>query len=73
MTVFQLQLLDVKSRLEYLPPRVILISSAADYPKKEVHAQSGSIEQQQGTEDTHLGSIEANSGSIIAQSRPIMQ
>ena len=36
-TVFLLQLLDMKPRLEYLPPRVTLISSAVDYPKKEVH------------------------------------
>ena len=72
-TVFQLQLLHVKPRLEYLPPRVTLISSAADYPKKEVHAQSGYMKQQQGTEDVHSGSIVANSGPIIAQSRPIMQ
>ena len=39
-TIFQLQLLDVKPRLEYLPPRVTLISSAADHPKREVHTQS---------------------------------
>ena len=39
-TVFQLQLLDVKPRLEYLPPRATLISSTADHPKREVHAQS---------------------------------
>ena len=39
-TVFQLQVLDVKPRLEYLPPRATLISSAANHPKREVHAQS---------------------------------
>ena len=39
-TIFQLQLLDVKPRLEYLPPRATLISSAANYLKREVHAQS---------------------------------
>ena len=39
-TIFQLQLLDIKPRLEYLPPRVMLISSAADHPKREIHAQS---------------------------------
>ena len=39
-TVFQLQLLEVKLWLEYLPPRATLISSAADHPKREVHAQS---------------------------------
>ena len=39
-TVFQLQLLDEKPRLEYLPPRATLISSAANHPKREVHAQS---------------------------------
>ena len=39
-TVFQLQLLNVKPRLEYLPPRAMLISSAADYPEREIHAQS---------------------------------
>ena len=33
-TAFQLKLLDVQTRLEYLPPRATLISSAADYPKK---------------------------------------
>ena len=38
--VFQLQLLNVKPRLEYLPPRVTLISSAAGHPKREIHAQS---------------------------------
>ena len=37
-TVFQLQLLNVKPRLEYLPPRVTLISSAANHPKREIHA-----------------------------------
>ena len=31
-TVFQLQLLNVKPKLEYLPPRATLISSAADHP-----------------------------------------
>ena len=36
--IFQLQLLEVKPRLEYLPPRATLISSAADHPKREVHA-----------------------------------
>ena len=59
-TVLQLQLLDVKQRLEYLPPRVTLISSAADYPRKELHAQSRSIKQQHGTEAAHYGSIIAN-------------
>ena len=39
-TVFQLQLLDVQPRLEYLPPRATLISSAANHPKREVHVQS---------------------------------
>ena len=40
--VFQLHFLDVKPRLECLPPRVTLISSATDYLRKEVHAQSRS-------------------------------
>ena len=44
-TVFQLQLLDVKPQLEYLPPRANLISSAVDYPKKEINAQSTSTQQ----------------------------
>ena len=39
-TVFQLQLPDVKPRLEYLPPTTTLISSAASHPKREIHAQS---------------------------------
>ena len=39
-TVFQLQLLNVKPRLEYLPSRAMLISSAANHPKREIHAQS---------------------------------
>ena len=65
-TVFQLQSLDVKPRLEYLSPRVTLISTAADYPKKEVHAQSKSIKQQHSTEAAHSGSILANSRPIIA-------
>ena len=34
-TVFQLQLLNVKPRLEYLPPTVMLISSAANHPKRD--------------------------------------
>ena len=38
--VFQLQLLNVKPRLEYLLPRVMLISCTANYPKREIHAQS---------------------------------
>ena len=46
--VFQLQLLDVKPQLEYLPPRATLISSAVDYPKKETHVQFTSTQQQQG-------------------------
>ena len=37
-TVLQLHFPDLKPRLEYLPPRVTLISGATDYPKKEVHA-----------------------------------
>ena len=72
-TVFQIQLLDVKPRLEYLPPRVTLISSAAEYPRKEVHAQARSIKQQYSTEAAHSGSISAKSGSIITQNGPIMQ
>ena len=44
-TVFQLQLLNVKPRLEYLPPRAMLISSAADYPKRELHVESSSPQQ----------------------------
>ena len=44
-TVFQLQLLDVKPGLEYLPPRAMLISSAVDYPKSEIHAQFMSPQQ----------------------------
>ena len=72
-TVFQLQLLDVKPRLEYLPSRVTLISSAVDYPRKEVHAQSRSIKQQHGTKAAHSGSISANSWSIIVQNGCIMQ
>ena len=67
-TVFHFQLLDVKPRLEYLPARVTLTSSAADYPRKEVHAQSGSIKQQHSTDAALSGSILANSGSIIAHS-----
>ena len=39
-TVFQLHLLNVKPRLEYLPPRAMLISSAADYHEREIHAWS---------------------------------
>ena len=66
-TVFQLQHLDVRPRLEYLPPRATLISSAADYPKKEVHAQSRSTKQQSGTDDAHSGSIAANSIHIKYQ------
>ena len=64
--MFQLQLLDVKPRLEYLPTRVTLISSAADYPTKEIHAQFGSIKQQHGTEAAHSGYILADSGPMIA-------
>ena len=48
-TVFQLQLLDVKHRLQYLPPRAMLLSSAADYPKRELHAQSMSPQQPNST------------------------
>ena len=44
-TAFQLQLLNVKHRLEYLPPRATLISSAADHPKREIHAQSTVLQQ----------------------------
>ena len=46
---FQLQLLDVKPRLEYLPPRAMLISSAVDHPKREIHAQSAVPQQQNST------------------------
>ena len=60
-TVFQLQLLDIKPRLEYLPQRATITSSAAVCPRKEVHAQSRSIKQQHGTEAAHSGSILANS------------
>ena len=45
-TVFQLPLLNVKHRLEYLPPRAVLISSAADHPKREINAQSTFLQQQ---------------------------
>ena len=44
-TVFHLQLLDVKLRLEYLTPRATLMSSAVDYPKREIHAQCMSPQQ----------------------------
>ena len=44
-TVFQLHLLNVKPRLEYPTPRAMLISRAADYPKREIHAQSTSPQQ----------------------------
>ena len=44
----QAHLLDVKPQLNYLPPRATLISSAVDYPKKEIHAQFTSKQQQQG-------------------------
>ena len=44
-TVFQLQLLNVKPRLEYLPSRAMLISSAADHPTREIHAQSTVLQQ----------------------------
>ena len=64
-TVFQLQLLDVQPRLEYLPSRVSLISSAAEYHKKEVHAQSRSIKQQHNTEVAHSRFILDNSRPII--------
>ena len=65
--------MDVKPRLEYLPPRATLISSAADYPRKEVYAQSRPIKQQHGTDTVHSGSILAKFGSIIAQNGSIMQ
>ena len=48
-TVFQLELLNVKPRLEYLPPRAMLISSAAVYPKREIHAQYMSPQQPNST------------------------
>ena len=62
-TVFQLQLLDVKPRLEYLPPR----ASAVDYPKKKIHVQSMSTQQQQDIDDVH-----PKSQSSIATSKPII-
>ena len=65
--MFQLQFLDAKPRLEYLPPRATLISGVADYPKKEIHAQSRSTHQQQGVDDVH-----PHSGSIIPSSKPII-
>ena len=68
-TVFQLQLLDGKPQLEYLPPRATLISSAADYPKKEIHAQPTSTQQQQGANDVHPNS---NSESKITTSKPLI-
>ena len=71
--VLQLQLLDVKPRLEYLLPRATLISSAADYPKKEVDAQSRSIRQQHSTEAATSGSIVASTGPIFAWNGPIIQ
>ena len=64
----QLQLLDVKPQLEHLPPRATLISSAMDFPKKEIHAQSTTI-QQQGVNDIHPNS---SSESIITTSKPII-
>ena len=54
--MFQLQLLHVKPQLEYLPPGAMLISSAADYPKMEIHAQSMSPQQ-------------PNSASILSTSK----
>ena len=48
-TIFQLQLLDVKPRLKYLPLRLMLISSAADHPKREIQAQSTFPQQQNST------------------------
>ena len=48
-TVFHLQLLYVKSRLEYLTPRAMLISSAANHPKREIHAQSTVLQQHNST------------------------
>ena len=39
-TVFHLQLLDVRPRLEYLLPRAMFISSTMDYPKRDIHTQS---------------------------------
>ena len=66
-TVFQLQLLDVKPRLECLPPRATLISSAVNYPKKEIHVQSKSTQQQQDIDDVHH-----KSQSSIATSKPII-
>ena len=65
--MFQLQLLDVKPRLEYLPPRATLILSVAYYPMKEIHAQSRSTQQQQGIDDVH-----PHSESIIPSSKPII-
>ena len=58
-TVFQLQLLDVKPRLEYLPPRATLISSAVDYPNKEMHAHS--------PQQPNSASVLPTSKSIIPQ------
>ena len=55
-TGFHLQLLGVKARLGYLPPRATLISSAANYLKKEIHTQSTSTQQQQGIDNVHLNS-----------------
>ena len=66
-TVFQLHLLDERPRLECLPQRATLKSSAADYPKKEVHVQSRSTKQQPSTDNAHSGSIVANSKHAIHQ------
>ena len=44
-----------------------LISSAADYPKKEIHAQSTSTQQEHGVDDVH-----PNSESKIATSKPLI-
>ena len=58
-----------KTQLEYLPPRATLISSAADYHKKEIHAQSTSTQQQQGINDVQPN---PNSKSIMTTSKPII-
>ena len=43
----------MKPRLEYLPPRAMLISSTADHPKREIHAQSTFPQQQNLTSILH--------------------
>ena len=77
-TTLLLGLIQLRSRLDYLPPRVSLITSSADHPKKtravlHIQKQAVSTQNNKQKEATQTSAVIKQSPKLITDKEMIMQ